>query len=192
MIYHYHLCKLLTPSDGNLCQSTSPRLTTLEEDWELLVDFSSILYLWFQIQGMRTYNSFNWVSNTAYSPFPSLKIILSAHFWRLYIFQWLLGTTPYFIAVGHTRVYEWVIQSNHGMFIKKMHALINILKLHDIFQILMSCTPFILCHLMISITFIGNKIVKWNLILKKNHPVLQGSMTQSCLFCRWDSYTVDR
>ena len=31
---------------------------------ELFVDFSSILCLWLEIQGMRTYNFFDWISNT--------------------------------------------------------------------------------------------------------------------------------
>ena len=31
---------------------------------ELFIIFSSILCLWFEIQGMRTYNFFQWVSNT--------------------------------------------------------------------------------------------------------------------------------
>ena len=52
-------------SVGNSHRSASPRPTTLEEDRELFVDFSSISCLWFEIQGMRTYNFFDWVSNTA-------------------------------------------------------------------------------------------------------------------------------
>ena len=46
------------PSDsvGNSHRSASPRSTTLEEDWELFVDFPSIQCLWFEIQAMRTYN----------------------------------------------------------------------------------------------------------------------------------------
>ena len=48
----------------NSHRSASPRLTTLEEDWELFVDFSSSLCLWFEIQAMRTYNFFYLVSNT--------------------------------------------------------------------------------------------------------------------------------
>ena len=49
---------------GNSHRSASPRPTTLEEDQELFVDFSSILCLRFEIQAMRTYNFFDWVSNT--------------------------------------------------------------------------------------------------------------------------------
>ena len=56
---------LPTPSVGNSHRSASPRPTTLEEDRELFVDFSSILCLWFEIQAIRTYNFFDWVSNTA-------------------------------------------------------------------------------------------------------------------------------
>ena len=48
---------------GNSHRSASPRPTTLEEDRELF--FPSILCLWFKIQGMRTYNFFDWISNTA-------------------------------------------------------------------------------------------------------------------------------
>ena len=51
-------------SVGNSHRPASPRPTTLEEDQELFVDFSSILCLWFAIQAMRTYNFFDWVSNT--------------------------------------------------------------------------------------------------------------------------------
>ena len=43
-------------SVGNSHRSASPRPTTLEEDRKIFVDFSSILCLWFEIQGMRTYN----------------------------------------------------------------------------------------------------------------------------------------
>ena len=39
----------------------SLRPTNLEEDWEHFVDFSSILCLWLEIQGMRTHNFF-WLS----------------------------------------------------------------------------------------------------------------------------------
>ena len=49
----------------NYCQSVSPKQTTLEEDWEHFLDFSSILCLWFKIQGSRTDNFFDWVLNTA-------------------------------------------------------------------------------------------------------------------------------
>ena len=51
----------------NYCQSVSPKQTTLEEDWELFLNFSSILCLWFKIQGSRTDNFFDWVLNTAYT-----------------------------------------------------------------------------------------------------------------------------
>ena len=47
---------ILSDSVGNCHRSASPRSTTLEEDWELFVDFPSILCLWFEIQSMRTYN----------------------------------------------------------------------------------------------------------------------------------------
>ena len=49
----------------NYCQSVSPKQTTLEEDREFFKDFSSILCLWFEIQGSRTGNFFGWVLNTA-------------------------------------------------------------------------------------------------------------------------------
>ena len=39
-------------SDGNSHRSAGPRPTTLKEDRELFVDFSSILCLWFEIQDM--------------------------------------------------------------------------------------------------------------------------------------------
>ena len=47
---------ILSDSVGNSHRSASPRSTTLEEDWELFVDFPSIKCLWFEIQAMRTYN----------------------------------------------------------------------------------------------------------------------------------------
>ena len=56
-----HQISALLGSVGNSHRSASPRPTTLEEDWELLADFSSILCLWFEIQAMRTYNFF-WLS----------------------------------------------------------------------------------------------------------------------------------
>ena len=49
---------------GNSHRSAGPKPTTLEEDRKIFVDFSSILCLWFEIQAMRTYNFFDWVSNT--------------------------------------------------------------------------------------------------------------------------------
>ena len=55
----------LRASVGNFHRSAGPMPTTLEEDWKLFVDFSLILCLWFEIHGVRTYNLFNWVSNTA-------------------------------------------------------------------------------------------------------------------------------
>ena len=54
----------MSASVGNSHRPAGPRPTTLEEDWELFVDFSSISCLWFEIQGMRTYNFFDRVSNT--------------------------------------------------------------------------------------------------------------------------------
>ena len=52
-------------SVGNSHRSASPRPTTLEEDRELFVNFSLILCLWFEIQDLRAYNFFDWISNTA-------------------------------------------------------------------------------------------------------------------------------
>ena len=49
---------------GNSHLSAGLRPTTLEEDHDLFVDFSSILCLRFEIQSMRTYNFFDWISNT--------------------------------------------------------------------------------------------------------------------------------
>ena len=54
-------------SVGNSHRSASPRPTTLEEDRKLFVKFSLILCLWFEIQGLRTYNFFDWISNTGCS-----------------------------------------------------------------------------------------------------------------------------
>ena len=51
-------------SVGNSHRSASPRPTTLEEDRELFVNFSLILCWWFEIQDLRTYNFFDWISNT--------------------------------------------------------------------------------------------------------------------------------
>ena len=56
--------ELIMSSDGNSHRSASPRPTTLEEDQGVFVNFSSIWCLLFKIQGMRTYNFFDWVSNT--------------------------------------------------------------------------------------------------------------------------------
>ena len=52
----------------NYCQSVSPKQTILEEDWELFSNFTSILCLWFEIQGSRTDNFIDWVLNTDYTP----------------------------------------------------------------------------------------------------------------------------
>ena len=75
----------LTSSVGNSHRSASPRPTTLEGDRELFVDFSSILYLWFEIQGMRTYNFFDGVSNTAHITFVPCQLDLP--FLRYSIFK---------------------------------------------------------------------------------------------------------
>ena len=58
------LWSIMSHSVGNSHKSASPKPTTLEEDWKLFVDFSSILCLWFEIQGVGTYNFFDWDSNT--------------------------------------------------------------------------------------------------------------------------------
>ena len=58
--------KIILPVLGSVGishRSAGLRPTTLEEDQELFVDFSSILCLRFDIQGMKTYNFFYWVSN---------------------------------------------------------------------------------------------------------------------------------
>ena len=60
-----------TCSVGNSHRSVSPRPTTLEEDRELFVNFSLILCLWFEIQDLRAYNFFDWISNTVYMSSPS-------------------------------------------------------------------------------------------------------------------------
>ena len=62
-------------SVGNSHRSAGPRPTTLEEGRELFDDFSSISCLWFEIQSMRTYNFFDWVSNTA----PLINILYHTH-----------------------------------------------------------------------------------------------------------------
>ena len=43
-------------SVGNSHRSACPRPAILVEDWELFVHFSSAVCLWFEIQGMRTYD----------------------------------------------------------------------------------------------------------------------------------------
>ena len=60
------LAPCVTNSVGNSHRSASPRPTTLEEDRKLFVKFSLILCLWFEIQGLRTYNFFHWISNTGH------------------------------------------------------------------------------------------------------------------------------
>ena len=73
-------------SIGNSHRFAGPRPTTLEEDRELFVDFSLMLCLWFEIHDMRTYNFFDWVSNTdSYQTklnWISRRIILGALGWR--------------------------------------------------------------------------------------------------------------
>ena len=69
MIYIYDLCFLLcTYHVNSVFQITAspscPKQATLEEDRELFLKFSSILCLWFEIQGRRTDNFFDWVLNT--------------------------------------------------------------------------------------------------------------------------------
>ena len=63
------------PSVPNYCQSVCPKQATLEEDWELSLIFSSILCLWFDIQGRRTDNFFDWVLNTACPPISRLTLL---------------------------------------------------------------------------------------------------------------------
>ena len=58
------------------CDILGSSPTTLEEDQELLVDFSSILCLWFAIQDMRTYNFFDWVSYTGKHSGENLRVVL--------------------------------------------------------------------------------------------------------------------
>ena len=59
----------------NLHETVSLRLTTLEEDRELFVDFSSIWCLWLEIQGTRT-NFFDRVSNSDQDTSKQLTFIL--------------------------------------------------------------------------------------------------------------------
>ena len=63
-------------SVGNSHRSASPRPTTLEEDRELFVNFSLILCLWFEIQDLRAYNFFDWISNTGYD---ALNLLIKGH-----------------------------------------------------------------------------------------------------------------
>ena len=51
-------------SVGNSHRSAGLRPTTLGEDRKHFIDFSSVLCLWLQIKGMRTYNFFGLLSNT--------------------------------------------------------------------------------------------------------------------------------
>ena len=67
-ISHANITVHCISSVGNSHRSASPRPTTLEADRELFVNFSLILCLWFEIQGLRTYNFFDWISNTVYKP----------------------------------------------------------------------------------------------------------------------------
>ena len=60
-------------SIGNCHRSASPRPTTLEKDRELFVNFSLILCLWFEIQDLRAYNFFDWISNTEWDAFCQFK-----------------------------------------------------------------------------------------------------------------------
>ena len=63
----------------NSCQFASLRPITLEEAWELFIDISSILCLLLEIQGMWTYNFYDWDSNTAPIPtqYPKYKLNLA-------------------------------------------------------------------------------------------------------------------
>ena len=58
------VCGNIPGSVENSYRSASPRPPTYEEDREHFVDYSSILCLRFEIQAMKTYNFFDWVSNT--------------------------------------------------------------------------------------------------------------------------------
>ena len=91
---------------GNSHRSVSPKPTTLEEDWKLFVDFSSILCLWFEVQGMRTYNFFDWVSNTDESAnWVSIRSVMVCH---------LLGAKPLSESVLTTLLIEPMINPFHG------------------------------------------------------------------------------
>ena len=64
MNYTTRLMTQCKTSVGNSHRSASTRPTTLEEDRELFVNFYLILCLRLEIQVMKTYNFFDWVSNT--------------------------------------------------------------------------------------------------------------------------------
>ena len=66
---------ILSDSVGNSHRSASLRLTTLEEDWELFVDFPSN-YLMFMIwdSSHEDLKLFDWVSNTASYGFISFYV----------------------------------------------------------------------------------------------------------------------
>ena len=74
---------------GNSHRFASPRPTTLEEDQELFVNFTSILCLRFEIQATRTYNFFDWVSNTDYQPVITTTIGSLIHVINIFILFFL-------------------------------------------------------------------------------------------------------
>ena len=79
----------------NYCQSVCLKQTTLEEDRELFLRFSSILCLWFEIQGRRTDNFFYWVLSTVFIMF----------------FLWLTSSNLYMCSSAHASI--WILAQNH-------------------------------------------------------------------------------
>ena len=77
-----HKESITESSVGNSHRSASPRPKTLEEDRELFVDFSSISCLWFEFQGMRTYNFLTELQTLTESIiYPSAKYVQSSEPW---------------------------------------------------------------------------------------------------------------
>ena len=94
----------------NYCQSICPKQTTLEEDRELFWKFSSILCLWFEIQGRRTDNFFDWVLNTDTFSFNKMHLKIFVK-WR----QFFLSLNVLITLKDMGRVHPHHITTKHKL-----------------------------------------------------------------------------
>ena len=111
--------QMVPVSVGNSHRSASPRPRTLEKDRELFVDFSSILCVWFEIQGLRTYNFFDWVSNTGPRPWTFSSLVLRHIYSNLLITSmcWMLCAIISCMAHVYSLQRLWArVKHRYGIF----------------------------------------------------------------------------
>ena len=84
--------------------------------WRIKNDFSSILCLWFEIRGMRTYNFFDWISNTGEQSVISVHALIHLWWWSdfaIVFVIFLLFTTGNFLKTSSlSSICIWVGSRN--------------------------------------------------------------------------------